>query len=135
MPRDLLGEGPLPGKEPAKAKPATNPAIKRIIDYFHTAHIKRHGIKPIIHGGKDATNIRRLLDTLDESEVELLVDVFFSTADPRVLRSDYHIGSFVSLVPHLRLLLAGSRRQVDDRIAATVDAARRATEPRSRETR
>lgn len=109
-----------------KAKPGPNPAIKRAIDAYHTAFLKRFGFKPVIHGGKDGDHFKKLLATWDEETVLGLVDEFFTTTDPRVLRSDYSVGALFTLAQHL-LLRRNGHANGDMRTTENVDAAARAT--------
>lgn len=102
---------------------------KRLIDAYHDAYLAKFGIKPVIVGGKDGTQAKRLAATVDggAGEVVRLLGVFFRTTDPRVQRSDYSFGAFASLVPHLRLI---GLKIADERTASNVDAATRATQRR-----
>lgn len=106
------------------ATAGANPAIKRCIDAYHDAFVKRFGCKPLINGGKDGTHFKHMLATWGEGEVLTLVQAFFETTDPRVRRSDYSVGAFYALAQHLRL----RDERIDHyRTAANVDAVARAT--------
>lgn len=97
--------------------------VKRCIDAFHVAFLARHGFKPRISGGKDGALLKQLIATWGEADVLILIGEFFATTDPRVLRSDYTIGAFVSLAQHLKLRQHG---MIDARTAENLDAAARA---------
>lgn len=115
---------------PRKAPAPPNPAIKRCIDLFHDTCMARHGIKPLINGGKDGAHMKQMLATWGEPTVRALIREFFHTTDPRVLRSDYTIGALYGLAQHLLLRLNG-RAAPDTRTAENLDAATRAMQPRT----
>ena len=89
-----------------KEKSGPDPRIKRCMDRFHVAHLERHGFKPLL-GAKAGSLFKALLNTWSEEDVFALIDLFFSTTDPRVVRSDYSVGAFYALAAHLQLLRRG----------------------------
>jgi hypothetical protein len=110
-----------------KTTKETDPTIKRLIDAFHQRHITRHGIPPMRpEYGRFAKEVKGLLASATEYELLELMDDFFSTRDPRVMRSDYKPMDFVFLAQHLRLKRNGHKR-LDDRVVRDMDAAARAT--------
>ena len=111
----------------AKTPKKTNPNIKRCVDLFFEKFSQKFGFPPKINGGKDGAHFKEILATWDVDVVVALVDEFFSTTDPRIVRSDYTIGAFYSLAQYLRL--RGNR--TDDRTLANLDAASRASKPRT----
>lgn len=132
MTADLFGDRPEKPKKAKKEKPpkATNPDIAKCINHYATRFKERFGFKPKINGGKDGKHFKEILSTWkDEGGCALvisLLDEFFATRDPRVLRSDYSVGAFYSLAQYLRL----AANRTDDRTMANLDAASRATKPR-----
>lgn len=106
-----------------KAKSAPEPRIKVAIDAFHDAFVKRHGFRPQIHGGKDGAHMKSMIATWGLDDVLALIETFFTTTDPRVLRCDYTIGALFNLAHHVKLIDA---RPTDHKTASNVDAATRA---------
>jgi hypothetical protein len=105
---------------------AAQPAIKRVIVFYHARFLARFGFRPAIHRGKDGRRIQTLLGTWGEATVTALVAQFLATTDPRVAQSDYSIGALCSLAQHLRL----RPHRLDRRTAQNLDAAARASSPR-----
>lgn len=110
-----------------KIKDAPDPAVKRVADAFHDAFLERFGFKPdprqYSRFGKE---IKPLLATWGELEVLRLINEFFSTRDPRVVRSDYTMMAFLGLAQYLRVRQTGASTR-DDRTLRNIDAAARAT--------
>lgn len=114
---------------PVKRKNNTepDPAVKRCVDAFHQKHIARHGCAPLRPDyGRFAREVKSMLASATEHELVELMDDFFSTRDPRVVRSDYKPMDFVYLAQHLRLKRNG-RKTMDLRVVRDLDAAARAT--------
>ncbi len=136
-----LFEDGEPAKPKRVKKPATeaDAAVKRCIDRFYDRFVakwnrgvdvattpKSQLVTPLVSGGKHGAQFKRLLAAWDEGTVLELVDTFFTTLDPQVVRSDYSYDAFFRLAQALRL--AKARRQpVDDRTLQNLDAAARAT--------
>lgn len=114
-------------KPTKRQKPPTDPVIAECFAMFVDLHVAKHGIKPPIRGGKDGKHFKDLLATYGRDEVFALIRKMFGTSDPRVVASDYTVGAFYSLAPHLALL---DRRNgpKDRRAAENFDAASRATQ-------
>jgi hypothetical protein len=111
----------------AKAKVDAEPAVKRLVDAFHAKHVARHGCPPLRPDyGRFAKEVKSMLASATEAELVELMDDFFTTRDPRVVRSDYKPMDFVWLAQHLRLKRNG-RRTLDHRTVRDLDAAARAT--------
>lgn len=74
-----------------------------LLQHFNAAHVARFGSKASITRGKDATLLTNLWRQRqgDPVGVELLIDAFFQTSDPFVLRSGFTVGVFVSQVGRL----------------------------------
>jgi hypothetical protein len=111
----------------AKAKTESDPTVKRLVDAFHQKHVARHGCPPLRPDyGRFAKEVKAILASATEAELLMLMDDFFSTLDPRVVRSDYKPMDFVYLAQHLRLKRNG-RKTFDQRVVRDLDAASRAT--------
>lgn len=89
---------------------------------------KEQMMLPVIHGGKDGNHFKHLVATYGEEPTLRLVEEFFETTDPRVVRSDYTVGALFSLAQHLMLRRAGKPQ--DNRAIENADAAARATQRR-----
>lgn len=110
-----------------KPKPATDPAVKRLTDAFHERHVARHGVPPLRpEWARFAKEVKAMLTQASEAELTMLMDDFFASRDPRVLRTDYLPMDFVRVAQYLRLKANGHRRH-DDRTTRDFDAAARAT--------
>ena len=114
---------------PRKPKPKTDadPAVKRLTDAFHERHVTRHGVPPLRpEWARFAKEVKAMLVGASEAELLGLMDDFFASRDPRVLRTDYLPMDFVRVAQYLRLKRNG-HRQRDDRTTRDLDAAARAT--------
>ena len=97
----LASNVPEPQKKPH--------AIKIALTYFDTAHKKRfidqqtgEPIPAKIDGGKDATLMKRLLDTYGAERVESLIDQFFALDDDWLnQKTGYTVAAFSNRVPAL----------------------------------
>lgn len=72
------------GKTPKakKEKKATDPRIKRLIDYFFEAHKAAFdGEKPLIDGGKDGDILGNMLATFTEEEIKAKIDAWMAYTD------------------------------------------------------
>jgi len=70
-----------PGKGRKKSpKKESDPAISRLITYFHDEHLRIIGEKPHIVGGRDGAAIKRMLGTFPEEE--LRARIFRYLQDP-----------------------------------------------------
>lgn len=99
--------------------------VQRVIDRFHDKFLARFGFKPDPRGfGRFAKDVTTLISAWGEDEVVGLIDDFFATRDPRIVRSDYTQAAFLNLAQYLRVRHGNVR---DERTAANVDAAARAT--------
>jgi hypothetical protein len=113
--------------KPKQEPKETDPRIKTLIDAFHQKHIERHGCSPLRpEYGRFAKELKAMLVSADANELVTLMDDFFSTRDPRVVRSDYKPMDFVYLAQHLRLRRNG-RKDYDERTQRDVHAAMRAS--------
>ena len=137
--RKHLGPGSLFRSTEVMTESSENgrgPAIKRLIDAYHSGLKRYKGITPIRPGyGRFAKELQGILPADEdacralEAELLILLDDFFTATDPKILRTDFRPIDFLNVLQHLRLRRAG-RRPFNDRTAANVDAAVRATEPR-----
>jgi hypothetical protein len=110
-----------------RVKPDVDPAVKRLVDAFHAKHVERHGVAPLRPDyGRFAKEVKAMLDSATEAELVGLIDDFFVSRDPRVLRTDYLPMDFVRIAQYLRLQRNGRRRH-DERTLRDLDAATRAT--------
>jgi hypothetical protein len=64
-----------------KSKKTSDPRIKRLVDFFHDQHVQVLGEKPHIIGGRDASAIKRLLNTIPDEE-ELQARIIRYLEDP-----------------------------------------------------
>lgn len=111
-------------------KPATeaDPAVKRCIDAFHDACVRRFGFKPDPRQyGRLGRDLKPLLATWGEADMLSLIDEFFTTSEPRITRSDYSVAAFLAVV---QLLKVRRLQAPDARTAENIDAAVRATRRR-----
>lgn len=129
----LFGDDPAAKKKRTpKAKPEADGRVVMLEAGFVARHEARWGVKPLLTPyGKNRRHLKDLAGQLPDDELLALMDLFFSTRDRDVERSDYTIGAFVRLVPHLRLLerRTGAPR---GRTADNLDAAARATGRRTK---
>lgn len=114
-------------KRASKKKRDPNPVVAECFTLFAELHQAKHGIPARFVYGKDGKHFGDLLATYGRDEVIALMQKMFSTGDPRIVASDYTVGAFFSLAPHLALL---DRRNgpKDRRAAENFDAASRATQ-------
>lgn len=71
------GSAPVERLSPRKREKQTDPRIKICLDYYHDKHEEIIGETPHIIGGRDATIIKRLLNTLrTESELKYRLGLF-----------------------------------------------------------
>ncbi len=111
-----------------KVKPPTG--VSECMQAFREGHMSKLGLEPHIHYGKDGKHFKELVALWGLDVVLRLIALFFSTTDPRVVRSDYKVGAFYSLAQHL-ILLDRRHGPKDRRTAENLDAATRATQRRS----
>jgi len=69
---------PPPGGNRKKQKPAPDPRIKRLIDYFFEAFKKRRGFEPTVNGGAWGNIFKRLLRESSEETIRIVIDSFFA---------------------------------------------------------
>lgn len=144
-------------KAPA-AKATGDPAVARMFARYHAGFLRRwnacaeHGrlgcrqcvaawapadpenlVKPVINGGHAGKQFKDYLVWGEELLGEV-IDYFFTTADPQVTRGDYKLtgssGAFFTHAQRLMLDLKRQRARLDERTAANMDAAQRATRSR-----
>lgn len=97
----LASNAPEPQKKPH--------TIKIVLTRFDDAHRKRFAdpttgapIPAKIEGGKDATTMKRLLDTYGQEKVEQMIDQFFSLDDEWLSqKTGYTVAAFSQRVPAL----------------------------------
>lgn len=126
--------------DPKPKKTRAETGVQSCIDRFYNLFVKKfnHGVDiatapkgslatPIIKGGKHGKQFKELLATWDQATVEAVIDLFFYTKDPMIVRSDYTLDFFFMKAQYLRLAIVRRRPQMDDRQMSNIDAARRAT--------
>lgn len=69
---------PPPAAQTAKQKPAPDPRIKKLIDYFFEAFKKRRGFEPTVNGGVWGNIFKRLLRESSEDTIRIVIDSFFA---------------------------------------------------------
>lgn len=57
-----------PTKKKQKSADSSDPRIKVVLDHFHDEHLRIHGEKPHIIGGRDGKAIQRILTTIPDVE-------------------------------------------------------------------
>ncbi len=83
---------------------ASNPAIKRLIDY-HFNNFAEHGHgKYRVKGPKEGKLLGDLLKTYPEAHLKELDDLMFGTTDPFIAESDYSIGVLSACINKLEKL-------------------------------
>ncbi len=128
----LFGE---PAQEEArpkrKARPQTDGAVKRLIDQYHREFLARHGVKPRINGGKDGTLFKQLVAAWGEQRVSELLTRFLNERDTRIAwanwadKTGWTVGAFAHVAQSM--MTSTQQQGMDDRTAANVAAARKAT--------
>ena len=63
-------------KHSPSKKPAGDPRVKEIIDYFFTECEKQQGFKPSINGGQDGKLAKAALKVMDLEEIKSCIDYF-----------------------------------------------------------
>lgn len=138
---DLFGDGENgDGATRPKKRPGarSDGVVQRCIDAYFRGFVGKFNppatpteqlLKPIIHGGKDGAHFKKMVATWGEPTVLALVDEFFTTTHPRVVRSDYSVGALFQCAQHLIVANTGQTLP-DQRTAENVDAASRATRRR-----
>lgn len=124
----LFGDDPAlpakPAKKPRAKPPEADTVVLRLEAAFAAAHEARWRVAPFVGSIPRARkHFKDLAAQLGEPEVLRLIDVYFSTADPKVTSRDYTVECFYGLVAHLRLL--EQRHAPDARTAANLDAINR----------
>jgi hypothetical protein len=103
---DLLGGAPKPRKKRAPAAAATegDGAGARLVARWVDGYVAKFGLKPDLrrvgHLGRD---LKELASQWGELEVADVIDRFFTSTDPAIVRCDYSVPAFLALVPRLRL--------------------------------
>lgn len=97
------------------------PAIGRCLTAYSEAFARYRSGKAVVEPGKAGKQMKQLLTAFGEARVLALIDQFFTTADARVVRSDYTVGALFSLAQHLNI---GPRPSAQ--LVANIDAAARA---------
>lgn len=134
-------------------KKAANPAIKRCIDAFYAAYVRRHNpfdadlwlqemaagvpvdkrttaqskmILPMIKGAKDGALIQKMLSTWGEERVAKLIEDFFGDAYQMfgVVNSNQDIGALFAAAP--RIIVRDNASAVSRKTANNLEAAARA---------
>jgi len=104
---------PSPPEKKARDTPLkkqTDPAVKRLIDYYFNRFTEKFGTKPVIEGGKDGAIFKKLLSFKTEDELRKLLDAFFESTDPFITNSSYTVGVFKSQIN--KLVTSQGRKQV-----------------------
>lgn len=92
----------LVGGGPREKRAAADPNVKIFIDYYHDRFLSRFGEKPFINGGKDGLIVKRLLSTYGLEKLKGLLDAFFDSRDPYIMRAGgYTIGMFATQINKL----------------------------------
>jgi len=71
---DWCGEG-KPHKVPRKSTPK-NPAIKEVIDFYHTKFVGTFGAAPVINGAKDGDALKRYFEDHSADDAKRLIVAF-----------------------------------------------------------
>lgn len=114
-------------KATKKKSAGSDPAIKRCIDRYHDGFVARHGIKPIINGGKHAALFKSMLATWGEPAVVGVIDEFVAGNDQWAVRCGWTVEALYNVAQ--RMLTRA--QQVDSRQDSNRDAAQRATQRRT----
>jgi hypothetical protein len=123
---------PKPKKKERRAKTAANDGVRKCFDRFHALFVKKWNrpdtpedkqMRPMFRGGKDGKHFKDMIAAWGEETTLSLIDEFFVTTNPRVVKSDYSVGALVICAQQL---LIARQHSVDSRTAANVDAAHRA---------
>jgi hypothetical protein len=77
--------------DPTKKK---DPAIKRLIDKYHSLFVEKFSDKPVIDGGKAGKIFKTLLTKVSEKELTSYLEAFFKSQDQFIADSGYDIGVF-----------------------------------------
>ena len=89
-------------------------------------------VLPMISGGKEASLMKRMIESWGEETVIRLIELFFALTrpggDPRIIRTSWDI---TCLYINAQYLLTRGERVLDQRTAENLSAAQRATEKRS----
>lgn len=120
----LFGEAPEP-KKPKVVKPRSEnaDAVLRIEARYTELFKERWKFEPKRNYGRDRKELGELERLWGETEVLDLLQLFFVTTDPKIVRCDYTVTAFCALAQHLKL---NARRPQDERTIANLDAAARA---------
>ena len=107
----------------SKAVPKPKGPTQQVIDLYHDLYLKRHGIKPVISGGKDGKLIKTMIDTWGLDVVLGLVERFVESNDSWAVRRGWTIAALYDCAP--RILTKPSH--VEERTANNLAAVRRVT--------
>lgn len=131
--RDLLGERPEPKPKKKRERRAVNDGgVRECFDRFQIGFIRKWNrpntaveqqMRPMFRGGKDGKHFKNMIATWGKDTTLSLIDEFFESTSPRVVKSDYSVGALFICAQQL---LIERQRIVDPRTAANVDAAHRA---------
>lgn len=131
--QSLFGDVEIDAPKKRTRATATNGDVARVIDGFHDRFVVKFGFKPKISGGKDGVLAKQLLAWAQDdggfATVCELLDEFFASVDPRVVRSDYTFGAFASLAQYLRVKRANPVASMDRRTLENIEAGARAARP------
>lgn len=119
---DSLFDDPVGKAKRANGKALQTSAIARVEARYIERFEAKFGFTPKIAYGKERKLLQGLIAPWGESDVLALVDEFFATTDPKIVRSDYTLTAFAYHAQHLKL----HGHRTDDRTADNIDAATRA---------
>jgi phage replication O-like protein O len=93
-------------KDSAKGKPSrsngSDPRVKEFFDWWHVEYQKRFNEPYVFAGGKEGTQIKRVLGSFDLPRVKLLAASFITSNDPWIRQyGGYTIGVFVGQINKL----------------------------------
>lgn len=132
-PADLLGPVPVPPKK----EQAPKPDVARCIETYELTFEARHGCKPPRPKGgygRFGADVKPLIEAWGVEEVLSLIDEFFYTRDPMVLRTDWKPEDFTRLAQRLKLRRTGSHCGTSDAVTNhNMDVAARVTRPRQQD--
>ena len=77
--------------------------VKEFIDFYFEEFKTKFGNPPIIQGAKDGSIVKALLKTIPIEELKSLLERFFDSYDPFILKSGYTLGVFKSQINKLRI--------------------------------
>lgn len=114
----------LEPEAPKKAK--TDPTARELVAMFHDEFFTRFGFKPDPRqNGRLGKDFKTMLTSWSVDELKAVIQLFFRTKDPQVMRSDYSPAAFLRLAQHLRVRSVEPSR--DDRTLRDAEAIQQVT--------